>query len=101
MAYRSGAKNRKANSIGSVMPVRKAVSAAETMMPPTFLRCSRRAAPHMAGAAGGQPNNLKKIPARHVARRRIAGDEARNFPVHDFAIGGIEEFPGLEKERHV
>ena len=46
--------------MGSVMPVRNAVSAAENMMPPTFRRWSGRAARHMAKAAAGSPHILKR-----------------------------------------
>ena len=60
MTYRTGATKRNANSIGSVMPVRNAVSAAEIMMPPTFARCSGRAARHIASAAAGRPHILNR-----------------------------------------
>jgi hypothetical protein len=42
-AYSGGARNMNANSMGSVMPVRNAVSAAENITPPTALRLSGRA----------------------------------------------------------
>ena len=62
MTYSTGATNRNANSIGSVMPVRNEVSAAEIMMPPTFARFSGRAARHIAIAAAGSPHILNRYP---------------------------------------
>ena len=50
---------------------------------------------------GGQAPHLEQVAAGHVARGRIAGDEARDFAVHDLAGGGIGEVAGLEEERHV
>lgn len=52
----TGATNRNANSIGSVMPVTKEASAAESMMPPTAFRLPGRAARQMARAAAGRAN---------------------------------------------
>ena len=66
--YSTGATNRNANSIGSVMPVRNEVRAAEIMMPPTATRFCGLALCHMAIAAAGRPNILKrKAPARTPA----------------------------------
>jgi hypothetical protein len=59
-AYSTGATKMKANSIGSVIPVRKDVSAAEIMMPPTLARFSGRAVRHMASAAAGSPHILNR-----------------------------------------
>ena len=50
MPYSTGATNRKANSMGSVIPVRNDVSAAEIMMPPTFARFSGFAVRQIASA---------------------------------------------------
>jgi len=59
--------------MGSVMPVRKEVSAAEIMMPPTRLRFSGLAERQMARAAPGRPNILnRKAPARIPAVRSPA-----------------------------
>ena len=67
----------KENSIGSVMPVRKEVRAAEIMRLPTAARCSGLAARHMATAAPGRPNILnRKAPARIPAVRSPAKNRA-------------------------
>ncbi len=55
-ANSTGARNMKVNSIGSVTPVRKAVSASESSMPPTDLRRSGLAVWYMARQAAGRPN---------------------------------------------
>ena len=47
-----------------------------------------RGAPHRE-RRGGQAPHLEQVAAGHVARRRIAGDEARDFAVHDLAGRGI------------
>ena len=59
-----------------------------------------RRAPHGDGRRRQAPH-LEKIAAGHVAGGRIAGDEARDFAVHDLAGRGIGVIAGLEKERHV
>src|SRR5918999_872731 len=59
-AYSSGATNRNENSIGSVMPVRNDVSAAEAIRPPTFARFSGRAVRHIASAAAGIPEAAQR-----------------------------------------
>ena len=46
----------KLNSIGSVTPVRNAVSAIDSSMPPTALRRSGSADRYMARHAAGRPN---------------------------------------------
>ena len=55
-AYNSGARNMKVNSIGSVTPVRKAVSASDIKSPPTWARRPLSAVWYMASAAAGRPN---------------------------------------------
>ena len=59
-----------------------------------------RRAPHRE-RRGGQSPHLEQVTAGHVARGRIAGDEARDFAVHDVAGGGIGVIAGLEEERDV
>jgi hypothetical protein len=54
----SGATKMNANSIGSVIPVTNATSAAEIMMPPTARRRCGGAARQMATAAAGSPNMM-------------------------------------------
>ena len=54
--YSAGAINRNENSIGSVMPVRNEVSAADSSSPPTRLRFSGRALWYIAGQAPTEPN---------------------------------------------
>ena len=56
MTYNGNATNMKANSSGSVIPVRKAVSAAADRMPTATFRCFLFAARIMASAAAGNPN---------------------------------------------
>ncbi len=50
------------NSIGSVIPVRNEVSAAEIMIPPTLARFSGLALCQMAMAAAGRPYILNRNP---------------------------------------
>ena len=59
-----------------------------------------RRAPHR-DRRGRQAPHLEKVTAGHVARGRIAGDEARDFAVHDLAGRRIGVIAGLEKERHI
>ena len=54
MIYRIGATNMKENSIGSVIPVRNEVSAAEIIIPPTLARFSGLAECQIAIAAAGR-----------------------------------------------
>lgn len=61
-AYAGLENPRNENSIGSVMPVRNDVSAAEIMMPPTLARFSGRAHRQIASAAAGSPHILKRYP---------------------------------------
>src|SRR3954452_18864115 len=56
MMYSGHATNMNENSIGSVMPVRNAVSAAEIMMPPTIFFWDGFAVCQMASAAAGRAN---------------------------------------------
>ncbi len=60
--YSTGATKRKANSSGSVIPVRKDVSAAESMIEPTLTRFSGLEVRQMASAAPGRPNILNRKP---------------------------------------
>lgn len=53
---RTGAKNRKVNSIGSVTPVTKEVAAAGITVPEATFRFSFGAAKIIAAAAAGSPN---------------------------------------------
>ncbi|MNY55503.1 hypothetical protein D3C86_1914880 [compost metagenome] len=62
IAYRIGATNMKENSIGSVIPVRNEVNAAEIMIPPTFARFSGLAECQIAIAAAGRPYILNRKP---------------------------------------
>ena len=56
-----------------------------------------RAAPHGDGR-GGQTPHLEEIAAGHVAGRRIAGDEARDFAVHDLRrCSGSTKSPAWKK----
>ena len=99
--YSSGATNRNENSIGSVMPVRKDVSAAEIMMPPTFARFSGlRAVPH-GDRGSGQSPHLEEISAGQIACGGISGDVTVDFAAHDFAAGRVQVLASLEEERHV
>ncbi len=56
ITYRPGARNMKLNSIGSVTPVRNAVRARDSNMPPTAARRSGLAVWYMARHAPGRPN---------------------------------------------
>ncbi len=60
MKYRTGATNMNENSIGSVMPVRNDVSAAEIIRPPTFSLFSGLAVCQIASAAAGRPHILNR-----------------------------------------
>ncbi|MCY1434958.1 hypothetical protein D9M71_510350 [compost metagenome] len=51
----NGARNMKANSIGSVTPVRNAVNAIDRKIPPITLRRSGRALRYIARHAAGRP----------------------------------------------
>ena len=46
---------------------------------------------------GGQAPHFEKVAAGHVARGRIAGDEARDFAMHDLAGRGIVKSPAWKK----
>ena len=59
-----------------------------------------RRAPHRECRCRQSPH-FEEITAGHVARGRIAGDEARDFAVNHVAGGRIGVIAGLEKERHI
>ena len=63
-AYMGSATKMKVNSSGSVMPVRKAVRAAESSRPPAAFFFSGFAQWYIASAAPGRPNIIKgNLPA--------------------------------------
>ncbi len=75
--------------------------AAEIMMPPILVAVFRTSAAPHRDRRGRQAPHLKQITAGHVSGGRIAGDEARDFAVHDIPRGGIGVSARLEKERHI
>src|SRR6266478_4985311 len=98
--YSTGATNRNANSIGSVMPVRNEVSAAEIMMPPTATRFCGLALCHIAMAQRQPAEHLEKEGAGQDSRRGIAGEEAVDVAVHH-RPARVRVSTHLEEERHV
>ena len=96
MTYRTGATKRNANSIGSVMPVRNDVSAAEIMMPPIFARFSGRAAPDRDGG-GGQAEHLEQVAAGHVAAVGSPAMKRAISPCTTLPVAGSVNSPTSKK----
>ena len=64
------------NSSGSVMPVRNAVSAVESMMPPTTFRCDGLASlPDGQGGRGQGEHHDREEAGHEDAGGRVAGEE--------------------------
>ena len=70
-------------------------------MPPTLGAILGAGGKSDRGRRCWQTPHLEEIAAGHVAGRRIACDEARDFPVHRLAGAGIDEFARLEKEGNI
>ena len=93
MAKSTGARNMKANSIGSVTPVRNEVSAIENSRPPAAARRAGVAVRYMARQAPGRPNIITgKKPDMNAPARRIAGEES--FEIAGDAVEVAEQEPG-------
>ena len=69
--YSAGAINRNENSIGSVMPVRNEVSAADSSSPPTRLRFSGRALWYIAGQAPTAEHHGDKAAGHETCRADV------------------------------
>src|ERR1700704_4046084 len=90
MKYSGKTTNMKANSSGSVTPVRKAVSAAAERMPTATFFCFLFAPWIMASAAAGHPEKqIGGHPRREDACRGVACGEAGEFTGDDVAVGGL------------
>jgi hypothetical protein len=71
------------------------------MIPPTFARFSGPGGKSNCGRRGWETPHLEEIAAGHVAGRRIARDEARDFPAHGLAGARIDKFACLEEEGNI
>ncbi len=84
----------KANSSGSVMPVRNAVRPAAPRMPTAAFFCAGRGHVDHGERGGGQAEHQDRVEARgERARVRVAGGEAGQFAGDDGAVAGLTKSP--------
>ena len=87
MTYSGNATNMNANSSGSVTPVRKLHSAAESMMPPTSFFWLGFAVCQIASAAAGSANIM--IGKKPVMKAPAVGSPSRNRAMSPLTVSPL------------